>query len=152
MAYAGMAASRTPSGSFPRCSTTSVRGESFPSSVKRRLRALAPLASSPPVLASGSSTCWYVHSHRTLLRWSRSVTGAGELIRLMGRTAPTPLLRGQADSAVMPLLSSLRLGVIPSVVRYSPRGGSCQPSSTTGWRREACSHVTSTDPSPATAT
>jgi hypothetical protein len=44
--------------------------------IKRRLRALASLASSPPALASGVlDMCWYVHSHRTLLRWSRRQQG-----------------------------------------------------------------------------
>jgi hypothetical protein len=59
------------------------------------------------------------------------VTGAGELIRLMGQrtrcTTPTPLLRGQADSAVMPLLSSFASRCQPV----------CGPLLTTRWQLPA---------------
>ena len=102
--------------------------------------------------------CWYVHAHRTLLRWwSRSVTVAGGADRVDGPA--TQLGRGVAalawagtlgGDAIVVVLAAI--GVIPSVVRHPPRGGSCQPSSTTGWRREACSHVTSTDASRTTVT
>jgi hypothetical protein len=74
---------------------------------------------------------WCVHSRRTLLRWSGSVTSAGVLIRLMRLrtrcTAPMyPLLRRQSalgGDAVVVVLAAI--GVIPSMVRYPPRGGSC---------------------------
>ena len=104
-----------------------------------------------PTLLSTATGC----SHRRVLP-SRS-TGAGELIQFTGRrircTADAAALArvgAFGDDAVVLVLAAI--AVVPSVARYPPRGGSCQPSSTTGCKRQASSQVITTEPSRATGT
>ena len=116
------------------CLAIFAHGCCLPKLLTFRRRPASPNRACPrPVLVRASSL--------DSAQWSRSVTGGGVAGPVDG--AAHRLYRADAAAharagafggdAVVVVVAAI--GVGPSVACYSPRGGSCQPSSTTGWRR-----------------